>query len=71
MTKMNQISFDSMKATRAVEAAEAIFETLSCGMEVPYNLLADAEELGLSVEAIQEKVDELYGTDEEETDDFI
>lgn len=71
MTKMNQISFDSMKATRAVEVAEVIFETLSCGMEVPYNLLADAEELGLSVEAIQEKVEELYGTDEEETDDFI
>ncbi|QBQ76589.1 hypothetical protein R4596rev_00026 [Escherichia phage vB_EcoP_R4596] len=71
MTKMNQISFDSMKATRAVEVAEAIFETLPCGMEVPYTLLADAEELGLSVEAIQEKVDELYGTDEEETDDFI
>lgn len=71
MTKMNQISFDSMKATRAVEVAEAIFETLSCGMEVSYTLLADAEELGLSVEAIQEKVDELYGTNEEETDDFI
>lgn len=69
MTKMNQISFDSMKATRAVEVAEAIFETLACGMEVPYTLLADAEELGLSVEAIQEKADELYGTDEEETDD--
>lgn len=71
MTKMNQISFDSMKATRAVEVAEAIFETLSCGMEVPYPLRADAEDLGLSVEAIQEKVDELYGTYEEETDDFI
>lgn len=71
MTKMNQISFDSMKATRAVEVAEAIFETLSCGMEVPYTLLTDAEELGLSVEAIKEKVEELYGTDEEETDDFI
>lgn len=63
------MSFDSMKATRAVEVAEAIFESYSCGMTPPYTILVEAEELGLSIEAIQEKVDELYGTDEEETDD--
>ncbi|UQK57869.1 hypothetical protein Kp7_29 [Klebsiella phage Kp7] len=54
-----------MRATRAVEVAEAIFESLSCGMEPGYNLLADAEELGLSVEAIREKVEELFGDDED------
>lgn len=58
-------SLDSMRATRAVEIAEAIFESLSCGMEPGYNLLADAEELGLSVEAIREKVEELFGDDED------
>ena len=58
-------SLDSMRATRAVEVAEAIFEILSCGMEPGYNLLADAEELGLSVEAIREKVEELFGDDED------
>lgn len=61
--------FDSMKATRAVEVAEALFESYSCGMIPPYTLLAEAEDLGLSVEAIQEKVEELYGYDEEEADD--
>lgn len=63
------MSFDSMKATRAVEVAEALFESYTCGIIPPYTLLADAEELGLSVEAIKEKVEELYGTDEEEADD--
>lgn len=58
-------SLDSMRATRAVEVAEAIFESLSCGMEPGYNLLADAEGLGLSVEAIREKVEELFGDDED------
>lgn len=58
-------SLDSMRATLAVEVAEAIFESLSCGMEPGYNLLADAEELGLSVEAIREKVEELFGDDED------
>lgn len=58
-------SLDSMRATRAVEVAEAIFESLSCGMEPGYNLLADAEELGLSVDAIREKVEELFGDDED------
>lgn len=62
------MSFDSMKATKAVEVAEAIFDTLSCGIEVPYTLLSDAEDLGLSVEAIREKVEELYGDDQEEAD---
>lgn len=64
MTKNNQTSFD---ARQAVEVAEAIFECLSCGMDVPYTLLADAEAHGLSVEAIREKVEELYG-DEDDTD---
>lgn len=59
-------SLDSMQATRAVEVAGAIFECLSCGMEPGYNLLSDAEELGLSVEAIREKVDELFGGEEDE-----
>ena len=58
-------SLDSMKATRAVEVAEAIFESLSCGMEPGYTLLADAEDLGLSVEAIREKVQELFGDEDE------
>lgn len=69
MTKMNQISFDSMKATRSVEVAEAIFESYSCGMTPPYTVLVEAEELGLSIDAIKEKVEELYGDYEEETDD--
>lgn len=59
-------SFDSHRATRAVEVAEAIFESLSCGMEPAYTVLADAEELGLNVEAIREKVEELFGSDEGE-----
>ena len=63
------MSFNSMKATRAVEVAEALFEYYACGIIPPYTLLADAEELSLSVEAIKEKVEELYGTDEEEADD--
>lgn len=63
------MSFDSMQATRAVEVAEALFESYACGMTPPYTLLAEAEDLGLSIEAIQEKVEELYGSDEEETDD--
>lgn len=54
-------SLDSMRATRAVEVAGAIFESISCGMEPGYNLLSEAEELGLSVEAIREKVEELFG----------
>lgn len=58
-------SFDSHRATRAVEVAEAIFESLSCGMEPDYTMLADAEELGLSVEAIREKVQELFGDEDE------
>ena len=58
-------SLDSMKATRAVEVAEAIFESLSCGMEPGYTLLADADDLGLSVEAIREKVQELFGDEDE------
>ena len=61
-------SLDSMRATRAVEVAEAIFESLSCGMELGYNLLADAEELGLSVEAIREKVEEIYGVEDEDSE---
>lgn len=61
-------SLDSMRATRAVEVAEAIFESLSCGMEPGYNLLADAEELGLSVEAIREKVEEIYGVGDEDSE---
>lgn len=60
--------FDSIKATRQVEVAEAIFESLSCGMYPSYTLLAEAEELGLRVEAIREKVEELYGEDEEQAD---
>lgn len=63
------MSFDSMQATRAVEVAEALFESYACGMTPPYTLLSEAEDLGLSIEAIQEKVEELYGSDEEETDD--
>lgn len=57
-------------AARAVQVAEAIFEGLSCGIEPDYNLLTEAEELGLSVDAIREKVEELYGTeDEDQADD--
>ncbi|MGL5456726.1 MAG: hypothetical protein ACRDB3_17795 [Citrobacter telavivensis] len=53
-------------AARAVQVAEAIFEGLSCGIEPDYNLLQEAHELGLSVEAIREKVEELYGTEDED-----
>lgn len=60
--------FDSMKATLAVETAEAIFEGLSCGIEPSPTLLADAEEYGINVHAIRSKVEELYGSGEEETD---
>lgn len=56
-------------AARAVQVAESIFEGLSCGIEPDYNLLTEAEELGLSVDAIREKVEELYGTDEDCSDD--
>ena len=56
-------------AARSVQVAEAIFEGLSCGIEPCYNLLQEAHELGLSVEAIREKVEELYGEDEAEADD--
>lgn len=62
------MSIDADKARRKVEVASAIFDTLSCGMDVPYTLLDEAHELGLSIEAIQGKVDELYGEDEEATD---
>lgn len=62
------MSIDNERARRKVEVASAIFDTLSCGMDVPYTLLDEAHELGLSIEAIQEKVDELYGEDEEATD---
>lgn len=62
------MSFDSMKVTRKVEVAEALFESYSCGIAPPYTLLAEAEDLCLNVEAIKEKVDELYG-EEEEADD--
>lgn len=58
--------FDSMKFTRSVETAEAILSYLSCGLEVPATLLADAEEYGVNVDAIREKIEELYGDDEEE-----
>lgn len=63
------MSFDSMKATRAVEVAEALFESYACGMTPPYTLLAEAEDLGLRIEAIREKVEELYGDCEDETYD--
>lgn len=56
------------EAARAVQVAEAIFDALSCGMEPGYNLLQDAHDLGLSVEAIREKVEELYGEEEAEAD---
>lgn len=59
------MTLDSMKFTRQVEVAEAIFETLSCGLEPSYTLLADAEDLGLSVDAIKEKVEELYDYEED------
>lgn len=62
------MSFDSMNLTRKVEVAEALFESYSCGISPPYTLLAEAEDLCLNVEAIKEKVDELYG-EEEEADD--
>lgn len=54
------------EAARAVQVAEAIFDGLSCGIEPGYNLLQEANDLGLSVEAIREKVEELYGTDDED-----
>lgn len=63
MTNLNQTSSD---ARRSVEVAEAIFECLSCGMDVPYTLLAEAEDLGLDVDAIKEKIEELYGSDEDD-----
>lgn len=63
MTNLNQTSSD---ARRAVEVAEAIFECLSCGMDVPYTLLAEAEDLGLDVDAIKEKIEELYGSEDDE-----
>lgn len=63
------MSFDSMNLTRKVEVAEALFESYSCGIAPPYTLLAEAEDLCLDVEAIKEKVDELYGEDDEEADD--
>lgn len=63
MTNQNQTL--SSDASRAVEVASAIFESLSCGIEPPYTLLSDAEELGLSVEAIREKVEELYDSEDE------
>ena len=53
--------FNSMDATRAVETAEAIFEALSCGLEVSAQLREDAVKYGLNMEAIEEKVSELYG----------
>ncbi|AFP33690.1 hypothetical protein POP72_032 [Pectobacterium phage POP72] len=59
------MSINAQHAARAVETAGAIFEYLSCGMDVPVNLLADAEEYGLSVEAIKERVEELYGDEDE------
>lgn len=62
------MSIKLQEAARAVRVAEAIFEGLSCGIEPDYNLLEEANELGLSVEAIREKVEELYGTDEEDED---
>ena len=58
---------NAQRATRQVEVAEAIFECIICGMEPAYTLLVDAEELGLSIEAIREKAEELYG-EEPETD---
>lgn len=67
MTKQSQ-TFNSHVATRQVEVAEAIFDSLSCGIEPAYTLLADAEELGLNVEAIREKVEELYAEDEPDSD---
>ena len=70
MTKMNQMCFDSMQATRAVEIAEALFESYACGFEPPYTMLAEAEDLGLNVDAIKEKVEELYGCEEEDSYDF-
>lgn len=58
------MSIRLQEAARAVEVAEAIFEGLSCGIEPDYNMLQEAHDLGLSVEAIREKVEELYGDDE-------
>lgn len=63
------MSIELNNAARAVEVAGAIFEGLSCGMEPDYNLLQEAHELGLSVDAIREKVEELYHDDEAEADD--
>lgn len=65
MTKTSQTSTKLDNAARAVQVAEAIFEGLSCGMEPDYNLLQEAHDLGLSVEAIREKVDELYSEEDE------
>ena len=62
--------FDSMQATRAVEVAEALFESYSCGMTPPYTLLSEAEDLGLCIDAIQEKVEELFGDYEYEDETY-
>lgn len=62
MTKTNQMyEFNSMEATHAVGTAEAIFDALSCGLEVSAHLRELADLYGLSVEAIEAKVSELYG----------
>lgn len=63
------MSIDANNARRKVEVASAIFDMLSCGMDIPYTLLDEAHELGLSIEAIQEKVEELYGAEEEDSAD--
>lgn len=57
--------------TKAVDLAARIFEMLTLGYEPDSELIDEAESVGVSVEAIRQKVEELYPTelqDEEELD---
>lgn len=57
--------------TKAVDLAARIFEMLTLGYEPDVELVEEAESIGVSVEAIRQKVDELYPTelqDDEELD---
>lgn len=52
--------------TRAVDVAEAIAGQLLLGFEPDVSLVAEAEDLGISVEAIRNKLKELEGDYDEE-----
>ncbi len=64
---LEQPIIDTMasRAKLQVDVAESLVALITCGLEVPDGLLTAARELGVDVDAIHAKINELYGEEPE------